>query len=133
MTDLGKKLVSEMTADEFFSVFLEVMQDFEARRYAKGDSRLLSMTVEQMTETLMGVLKMKSMRTAVTEADVSRRILADWQGLMDVDAVAQPFRVSTEEALSKLVDDLRGSLKGGGELVVAVAISTGPDLYKAAR
>lgn len=131
---LGEVPIAEMTADQFFAMAIQVFEAHNKLKESQGSTKLLNMNITEFSEQMVMALKGRAMKTAISEAEIAQRILADWEGLVGVEAVSQPARLKSKDDLEKFVTDLKGSFDGlGGELVVAVAVCTGENMYQKLR
>ncbi len=86
-----------------------------------GETLLSALTVDQFITLVHSVESSEQMAAARQEVEVSKRIFADVEGLLNVTT---PFRVKTPEELARLIGSLQGALTAvpGAELVFAVAL-----------
>ena len=112
--------VGDMDVESFFTTMLRLLD----RKREGGDEKLMDMTVKEFTSLMLDQLASRSLATASAETRTAERILTDWEGLKQVGAVTQPFRVTTPEEARRLGEELADPLSKGmrGQFVVAIAI-----------
>lgn len=122
------KTIGEMGVEEFFATMVHVLN----QRKTQGDPKLMEMSVKEFTDLMLERMKTRAYGTAQAEADVASRVLTDWQGLMAVDAVTQPFRVTNAKEAYDAAEGLADFFKKGGKgaFVVAVAVATSEGGYQ---
>ena len=124
---LTEKTVGEMGVEEFLGLLMVVLE----QKKVKGDQRLMEMSAKEFTDFILGQMKTKAYATAGAEADVAQQILTDWQALLDVGAVAQPFRCRTraeaEQWCLKMLETFTPGFRG--HLVVAVGVANPNGTY----
>ncbi len=124
--------VGEMSVDEFAALMLALMHKIQGETQ-KGEKRLTDLTVKEFTDSVVQQVKHGSLNVAITESQVAERILKDWAAMLDVQAVAQPFRLKVPADVHKMAQSFVTTLaqanaarqqgKPGIQLVVAVAIA----------
>lgn len=117
--DLDAK-VGEVTVADLLGA---IMFAIEQKRSESG-ARLGDLTAEEFTARMLDVFKSRAFAGAAAEAQIAERVLADWQGLMKVNAVAQPFRVASEADADAMAENLKSTLRTGlkGHLLIAVGV-----------
>ena len=118
-------LIGEMGVEEFFSTLLVVMRRFTEEREVKGEKRLMQMSAKEFTDFMLGQMKTRAYATAQTEADVALQILSDWQALMNINAVASPYRVRSVAEADQMFKNMAHYFATGGRgaLVVAIGVA----------
>jgi hypothetical protein len=119
-TETKPLLVGEMDVEAFFAIMVQMLD----RRVGVGDGKLMDMTVKEFTATMIETFKTRAFATATAETSVAERILTDWQGLKDVGAVTQPFRIFSATGAEAFGAEMAAAIAGGmkGEFVIAVAV-----------
>lgn len=115
--------VANLDVQELINILIAVLD----RKREGGDNRLIDMTIKDFTTLMLDQLKNRAMATATAETAVAERVLTDWKGLQDVEAIAQPFRIKTAKQAVEFGRELAESLTvgqkaGSVEYVVAVAV-----------
>lgn len=138
--DEKKTTVGEMSVDEFAALMLALMHKLQGET-VKGEKRITDLTVKEFTDDIVRQVKHGSLNVAITESQIAERVLKDWAALMEVQAVAQPFRARTPADVHKMAQNLVATLAKtaqakaqghqGIQFVIAVAIAHDDGSYSA--
>lgn len=111
--------VSDLTVEGLHGLLREMQ--------ARKPNTIGDMSVDQFVALVVEKLAERSLKQSVAEEVTARKILADWNRLVSVGAVANPFRIQGMADLEKLWrDTLAPSVHQGAELIVAVAVAVKP-------
>ena len=124
-------VVGNMGIEEFFSALLVVMERAQEKHKTTGEAKLMDLGIGEFTKLMLDQLKSRALSTASAETSAAERVLTDWQGLMTVDAITQPFRIKVVGDVDQFATELRSAFAAGfkGEFVVAVAVTNAPNTY----